>query len=260
MMDDSSPLPILPPLTVLVVDDNDVNRMYMLHLLRKSGHTPLAAADGGQALALVASRAVDCILMDVQLPDMDGLAITRAIRDGQCTPVNPPDVPILALTAFAAQGDRERCLAAGMDDHVAKPVRGRDLLLAMARVITRRAGRPAEAVPPQAVLDLSEFARKGNLEFAAELLTLFVELAEPKGRELAEAIGRGDVVAASGLAHDLAGMAGPLRAEALGQAMRALLAACQTGDLQACRQSHTRAETALAAVLAAARAHPLRNA
>lgn len=259
-MDDSSPLPVLPPLTVLVVDDNDVNRMYLLHLLRKSGHTPLAAADGGQALALAASQAVDCILMDVQLPDMDGLTVTRAIRDGQCLPVNPPDVPILALTAFAMQGDRERCLAAGMDDHVAKPVRGRDLLLAMARVIEGRTCRPAPSAESQAVLDLSEFSRKGSLEFAAELLGLFVELAEPKGRELAEATLRGDVAAASGLAHDLAGMAGPLRAEALGQAMRALMVACQTGDAEACRQSHARAETALAAVLDAARAHPLRNA
>ncbi|EKO39246.1 MAG: response regulator (CheY-like domain and winged-helix DNA-binding domain containing protein) [Solidesulfovibrio magneticus str. Maddingley MBC34] len=259
-MADSSPLPILPPLTVLVVDDNDVNRMYLLHLLRKSGHTPLAAADGGQALALTASQAVDCILMDVQLPDMDGLTVTRAIRDGQCLPANPPDVPILALTAFAMQDDRERCLAAGMDDHVAKPVRGRDLLSAMARVLEGRTGRPAQAAESQAVLDLSEFSRKGSLEFAAELLGLFVELAEPKGRELAEATLRGDVAAASGLAHDLAGMAGPLRAEALGQAMRALMAACQAGDAEACRQSHAQAEAALAAVLDAARAHPLRNA
>jgi len=259
-MDDSSPLPILPPLTVLVVDDNDVNRVYLLHLLRKNGHTPLAAADGGQALALAASRAVDCILMDVQLPDMDGLAVTRAIRDGQCLPANPPDVPILALTAFAMHGDRERCLAAGMNDYVAKPVRGRDLLLAMARVTEGQAGRPGPVAETQAVLDLSEFSRKGSMEFAAELLTLFVELAEPKGQELAEAAQRGDVAAASSLAHDLAGMAGPLRAEALGRAMRTLLAACQTGDVEACRQSHPQAQAALDAVLAAARAHPLRNA
>ncbi len=258
-MDDSSPLPILPPLTVLVVDDNDVNRMYLLHLLRKNGHTPLAAADGGQALALAASQAVDCILMDVQLPDMDGLTVTRAIRDGQCAPANSPNVPILALTAFAMQGDRERCLAAGMNDHVAKPVRGRDLLVALARVVTGRTDRTPDAAETQAALDLSEFSRKGSLEFAAELLGLFVELAEPKGRELAEAVRRGDVAAAAGLAHDLAGMAGPLRAEALGKTMRALLAACQTGDTQACRQSHVQAEAALAAVLTAARAHPLRN-
>ncbi len=258
-MDDSSPLPILPPLTVLVVDDNDVNRVYLLHLLRKNGHTPLAAADGGQALALAASQTVDCILMDVQLPDMDGLAVTRAIRDGQCLPVNPPDVPILALTAFAMQGDRKRCLAAGMDDHVAKPVRGRDLLSAMARVLEGRTGRATQAAA-EAVLDLSEFSRKGSLEFAAELLGLFVELAEPKGQELARAVENGDIADVSRLAHDLAGMAGPLRAEALGQAMRALQAACQTGDVTACRQSHVPAEAALATVLAAARAHPLRNA
>ena len=97
-MDDSNPLPVLPPLTVLVVDDNDVNRIYMLHLLRKNGHTPLAAADGGQALALAASQAVDCILMDIQLPDMDGLTVTRAIRDGQCVPANPPGVASFSQT------------------------------------------------------------------------------------------------------------------------------------------------------------------
>ena len=230
--------------------------MLFRSLLRKNGHTPIPAVDGGQALALAASRTVDCILMDVQLPDMDGLTVTRAIRDGQCAPANPPDVPILALTAFALHGDRERCLAAGMDDHVAKPVRGQDLLLALARVV---AGRKPETAAAPAALDLSEFASKGNREFAAELLALFVELAEPKGLELAEAVRRGDVAAASGLAHDLAGMAGPLRAETMGLAMRALQAACQTGDPEACRQHHARAENALAVVLAAARVHPLRN-
>jgi CheY-like chemotaxis protein/HPt (histidine-containing phosphotransfer) domain-containing protein len=256
-MDVSSPAQGLPPLTVLVVDDNDVNRMYMLHLLRKNGHTPIPAVDGSQALTLAASRTVDCILMDVQLPDMDGLAVTRAIRAGNCAPANPADVPILALTAFAMQGDRERCLAAGMDAHVPKPVRGPDLFAAIAQVLKcTRAKAPAEPTP----LDLSEFTRSGNLEFVGELLALFLELAEPKGQALAEAVRRGDLAAAAGLAHDLAGMAGPIRAEALGQTMRALQEACQTGDAAACRHSHGRAATVLEAVLAAVRLHPYRNA
>ena len=252
-MDVSSPAQDLPSLTVLVVDDNDVNRIYMLHLLRKNGHIPIPAVDGRQALEVAASQTVDCILMDIQLPYMDGLTVTRAIREGQCSPANSPQVPILALTAFAMPGDRERCLAAGMNAHVPKPVRGQDLLAAIAHVLPhiRRADAPGKAL-----LDLSEFSRKGRQEFAAELLTLFLELAEPKGQALAEAIARGDTNAALGLAHDLAGMAGPIKAERLGVAMRTLQEACRLGDAAACRASHAQAKLGLAAVLAAVRAHP----
>ncbi|KHK03309.1 response regulator [Desulfovibrio sp. TomC] len=252
-MDVSSPAQDLPSLTVLVVDDNDVNRIYMLHLLRKNGHTPIPAVDGRQALEVAASQPVDCILMDIQLPDMDGLTVTRAIREGRCSPANSPQVPILALTAFAMPGDRERCLAAGMNAHVPKPVRGQDLFAAISQILPPP--RPVAALEP-ALLDLSEFSRKGRQEFAAELLALFLELAEPKGLALAEAISRGDANAALGLAHDLAGMAGPIRAERLGLAMRALQEACRRGDVAACRQGHIQAKLELAAVLAVVRAHP----
>ena len=118
----SGPVQVLPSLTVLVVDDNDVNQLYLQHLLRKNGHTPIPAVDGCQALAVVATHPVDCILMDIQLPDMDGMAVTKAIREGAGGAVNPPAVPILALTAYAMPSDRQRCLAAGMNAHIAKPV------------------------------------------------------------------------------------------------------------------------------------------
>ncbi|MHC1788071.1 response regulator [Solidesulfovibrio sp.] len=252
-MNASAPAQDLPSLTVLVVDDNDVNRLYMLHLLKKNGHIPIPAADGRQALEMARSHPVDIILMDVQLPDMDGLTVTRAIRDGQCAGANTAQVPILALTAFAMHDDRERCLAAGMDDHVSKPVRGADLFAAMARVLGRDRSPEAATRP---VLDLSEFTRKGRQEFAAELLALFLELAEPKGLALAAALDRNDLTAAAGLAHDLVGMAGPIRAEALGQTMRSLQERCQSGDLAASRERHAQAARELADVLAAVRAHP----
>ena len=242
---------VLPSLTVLVVDDNEVNQLYMQHLLRKNGHTPIPAVDGRQALDAVAAQPVDCILMDIQLPDMDGMAVTKAIRAGAGGATNPPHVPILALTAYAMPGDRQRCLAAGMDAHVAKPVRGPDLFAAIAQAL----GQPRSDAPA-AVLDLSEFSQTGRQEFAAELLTLFLELAAPKGRALADAAARGDFAAAAGLAHDLAGMAGPLRAEGLGQAMRLLQEACRLGDADHCRQLAAQAGQALAAVTEAARAHP----
>lgn len=252
-MDASGPAQALPPLTVLVVDDNDVNRLYMQHLLRKNGHTPIPAVDGRQALEAVATHPVDCILMDVQLPDMDGMAVTKTIRDGCCGPVNPPEVPILALTAFAMPCDRARCLAAGMDAHVSKPVRGPDLFAAIAGVLGRTRSDVGEG---ESLLDLSEFAHKGRQEFARELLTLFLPLAESKGRALAEAVAQGDLAVAMGLAHDLAGMSGPIRAHKLGRSMRGLQEACQAGDPDACRQRHAQAGQTLDAVLRAVRGHP----
>lgn len=252
-MDASGSAQALPSLTVLVVDDNDVNRLFMQHLLRKNGHTAISAANGREALNAVAAHPVDCILMDIQLPDMDGVAVTRAIRQGTCGSANPPEVPILALTACVMPSDRQRCLEAGMNAHVAKPVRGPDLFAAIAQVLGCAQPNLGAHAP---ALDLSEFSQKGRQLFAVELLTLFLELAEPKGRDLADAVARGDLAAARGLAHDLAGMSGPIRAEGLGRAMRQLQEACREGDVAACRESHALAGQALATVLRAVRAHP----
>jgi len=133
-------------------------------------------------------------------------------------------------------------------------VRGPDLFAAIAQVLGY--ARPNAGGGHAAALDLSEFSQKGRQQFAAELLSLFLELAEPKGRDLADAVARGDLAAAKDLAHDLAGMSGPIRAEGLGNAMRRLQDACRAGDLAACRESHLLAGQALDAVLRAVRAHP----
>ncbi len=249
----------LPPLTVLVVDDNDVNRLYLLHLLRKKGHTTVAARDGREAMDTVRTQALDCILMDVQLPDMDGLSVTRAIRSGACAGVNPNGIPILALTAFAMPGDRERCLASGMDEYVSKPVRGEDLFAAMARAVAKKDRQDAPGsreASADAAFDVSGFVAANRREFAIEMLTLFLSLAEPKRGDLARALDRGDMALAATLAHDLAGMAGPLRAERLHQAMKALQEACLAGDLPACRIHHNLASRELGQVLSAVRRHP----
>lgn len=245
----------LSSLSVLVVDDNDVNRLYMLHLLRKFGHKPATASTGQEALDVISREPFDVILMDVQLPDMDGLAVTRLIRAGQCGPANASDIPVLALTAFAQSEDRERCLEAGMDDHLAKPVRVPELLAAVTRAVARKRGDDGRSHEPTG-FDLSAFTRESRREFATEMLALFLELAEPKGKNLGEAIRRGDFEAALALAHDLAGMAGPLRAKRLHETMKALQEACMTGNLSACRAYHAMADQELSQVLCAVRAHP----
>jgi PAS domain S-box-containing protein len=108
-------------LCVLVAEDNAVNRRLLVTMLEKHGHSVAVAHDGREALDRFAERRFDLILMDVQMPEMDGLVATVAIRQQESP--SGRHVPIVALTAHAMTGDRERCLAAGMDDYLPKPIR-----------------------------------------------------------------------------------------------------------------------------------------
>ena len=111
----------LPPLRILVAEDNLVNRMTAVRMLEKLGLEALEAEDGEQVLKVLAEEKPDLILMDIQMPKMDGMEATRVIRRGGF-PGTPSDIPIVALTAHAMAGDREKFLEAGMDDYLAKPV------------------------------------------------------------------------------------------------------------------------------------------
>jgi CheY-like chemotaxis protein len=116
---------------ILLVEDNTVNQRVALHALEKAGHIVVLAATGLEALqaltnAKQARQAFNVVLMDVQMPGMDGFEATAAIREKEKT--TNRRLPIIAMTAHAMQGDRERCLAAGMDDYISKPIRARELL------------------------------------------------------------------------------------------------------------------------------------
>ena len=114
-----------PGLSVLVCEDNLVNQAVISGLVERLGHRAQVAADGHQALAYLSERRYDLVLMDVQMPGLDGVETTRVIRAGRG--VLDPEVPILALTAHALGDDRKRCLEAGMTDFLAKPVTGADI-------------------------------------------------------------------------------------------------------------------------------------
>ncbi|SDM71316.1 Signal transduction histidine kinase [Geoalkalibacter ferrihydriticus] len=109
------------PLRILLAEDNPVNRTLMVRVLAKRGHTVNCAVNGEEALRALAEKTFDLVVMDVQMPVMDGLAATRAIREDRSGAFDP-HIPILALTAHAMSGDRESILAAGLDGYVAKPV------------------------------------------------------------------------------------------------------------------------------------------
>ncbi len=119
-------------LRILLAEDNLVNQRLAAELLKKHGHEVTVASDGRQALSLARQETFDVILMDVQMPEVSGFEATAAIREAE-SPAGK-HTPIIAMTAHALQGDREHCLARGMDGYVAKPIRARDLFLEIDRV------------------------------------------------------------------------------------------------------------------------------
>jgi PAS domain S-box-containing protein len=144
------------PLRILLAEDNDINQKVALRLLERLGYGADVAGDGRQALARLEQAAYDVILMDVQMPEMDGLEASRAI----CTRWARSERPrIIAITAEAMQGDREKCLAAGMDDYIVKPVTLDRLAAALAKC---RPLTPAAATPEAATAQTAEKQRSAG--------------------------------------------------------------------------------------------------
>jgi signal transduction histidine kinase/DNA-binding response OmpR family regulator len=134
---------------ILVAEDNAVNRLLVTALLTKRGYTVITAVNGREALAAVTRDAFDLVLMDVQMPEMDGLEATAAIRKLEAA--TGAHVPIIALTAHAMKGDREICLAAGMDEYLSKPIDA-EQLFALVEAMTGAPGAAASPIiiPPPA--------------------------------------------------------------------------------------------------------------
>ena len=116
-------------LRILLAEDEAINRIVVLHMLRQLGYEADAVNNGIEALQALERDTYDVILMDIQMPDMDGFEVTRRIRGARREQPH-----IIALTAHALAGDRERCLAAGMNDYLSKPVRLLDLQFALANI------------------------------------------------------------------------------------------------------------------------------
>ena len=129
---------------ILLVEDNAVNRTIATRLLEKHGHQVIAVENGALAVEATASERFDIVLMDVQMPVMDGLTATTQIRTREHG--TGDHVPIIAVTAHALDQDRRRCLGAGMDDYLPKPIRSSDLFAAISRFAPPRCQPPAVAM------------------------------------------------------------------------------------------------------------------
>ncbi len=229
---DDTPPNLIAPLRILLAEDNESNQAFLIYFLQGTGHLPALARDGREVLARLAHDRFDLILMDIQMPGLDGLEATRRIRAG-LVPGTPPDIPIIALTAYAMLGDRERFLAAGMDGYVAKPVDLAELTAEMARVLRARtappAASPADVPAGGPAVDLpsllSECAHSRAL--VAQLITAFIDEARERLAELDQA--GDDQAQLIRIAHSLANSAGALRARPLLAAARRLEQAATSG-------------------------------
>jgi CheY-like chemotaxis protein len=133
--DQSTTEPTLPPLKILLAEDNLINQKVAVALLTRLGHSVSVAQDGLEALQAVEAENFDAILMDVQMPNMDGLEATRAIRN---LPGGKGRLPIIAMTAGSSDDDAERSLAAGMDGHVGKPFDTRKIFALLEQCLKNR--------------------------------------------------------------------------------------------------------------------------
>jgi two-component system sensor histidine kinase/response regulator len=247
-----------PGWRILLAEDNEVNQQLGRKILTKRGHSVAIAENGNEALALLAAQPFDGILMDVQMPELDGLAATAAIRAQEQS--TGKHIPIIALTAHAMKGDRERCLAAGMDAYVAKPLRPAELFEVMTSVLgeprqTAEGAKTAEvlnAAKPLTPPDYDPLVALDRAEGDLELLQLMVETFEKQSAQLlndiAAAIDRADGLALERAAHKLKGSVGNFGAESARQAAHELEERGRRGEFMAAGQHRITMESQVKAL------------
>ncbi len=226
-------------LRVLLAEDNQVNRLFLRHFLLEAGCEVQCAGSGGEVLDLLVGATFDLVLMDIQMPEMDGMEATRRIREGAAGEA-VRSLPVVALTAYSMKGDRERFLSAGLDDYVSKPVDVGELFMVMRRVLERPGGASRVASGRQGPpMDMAYYDDRGKTAFAREICRMFLDESPSVVASLDQAVEKGDWSAAGEAAHTLLGMAVPLRARSLTEGARRLQMACLGGDaagsMEACQ-------------------------
>jgi CheY-like chemotaxis protein len=214
-------------LRILLAEDNPVNQTIAVHLLKRKGHSVQVAGNGREAVVLARRKTFDVILMDVQMPEMDGLEATAAIRLEEKD--RGARVPIVAMTAHALKGDREKCLAAGMDHYVTKPVQETELLQAIERA-TAGTARAKTATPSDAAI-LTRFG--GDRKLIRSLRAVFAAESPKQMAAIEKAVRIRDADSLRLAAHALRGSAGNFTTAGAYEKAAALEAMARQGDLAA---------------------------
>lgn len=264
-----------PSVRILLAEDNVLNQRLALRQLRHMGFSADVAANGREVLEAVERRPYDVLLLDCQMPEMDGYEAARAIRKqevlvaGQSGTLRPP-LRIIAMTANAMEGDRDRCLASGMDDYITKPVLMSDLAAALERArIYLAAEEPQPPSPPpssphalpaddEPTLDattlrsLRQLNAPGETDTVREMIDLFLQTATTLRDQIVAAAQAQDLAALRSAAHGLKGNAGGLGAKRLARLCASMEKGAREGNadaafqwLEAVQDEFTRVETAL---------------
>ncbi len=231
-------------LQVLVAEDSVVNQTLAVRLLERRGHTATVASTGAQALAALEAQRFDVVLMDVQMPEMDGLEAAAHIRAQEQT--TGGHIPIIAMTAHVMQGDRERCLEAGMDDYMAKPIQAEALFETIKRLLpdvmpTESEPPPEAQAPVTDLFDKAATLRRvdGDRDLLQELVALFSEACTELLEEMHHAIQKQDAVRLRHAAHTLKGEASNFGAAATVEAALRLEMMGRDEDLSGADAAHT---------------------
>ena len=248
---------------ILLAEDNEINQILATEILKVAGYRCEVVCNGQEAVAALLKKPFDLVLMDCQMPEMDGLEATRQIRRKEREAVVLSKwggrIPIIALTANAIGGERERCLEAGMDEYLSKPIVPEEMIRTIESALSSQAApgpstpavavdpappfaSPADGPPP---FDLDELLQRcmGNRDFMAKMLDKFAPAVGDGLERAEESVSQGDLDTAAKVAHMLKGMGANLSAQGVRQAAVELEHACRAG----CRDGATKALSQLRA-------------
>ncbi len=227
------------PLRVLLAEDNPVNQKLAVRLLEREGHSVIVAGSGLEAVAALAAGEFDVVLMDVQMPRMGGLEATGRIRERENQ--TGRRIPIIALTANAMKGDREECIAAGMDGYISKPVQPSALFAAIDALVRPGVSPRSSAIPPspgaRSTSPLDRDALLANLggdrDLLAEIAGLFLKSYPNLVLEMRGAVTRNDATALASAAHALKGSVALFGVSSATDAAQRLETSARSGNLSA---------------------------
>jgi len=225
---------------ILLAEDNMVNQRLALKQLKKLGYSADAVADGSEVLRALEQFRYDIIIMDCQMPEMDGYEVTRSIREKEKDPLQPLGFSpyIIALTANVLHGDREKCLAAGMNDYLTKPVHLSDLdgvlqrALLKVHPVPRATPDPGEGVLDQAVIaGLRELREPNQADPLKELIELFLRDGRSRLQKIEQGIRENDAAGVAAAAHTFKGSSSNLGAGRLAALCKSLEKHAKTAEL-----------------------------
>jgi len=249
--------PTSHPLNILLSEDNAVNQKLAIRLLERAGHHVTLAKTGKEAVSAWENSGetdFDLLLMDIQMPEMDGMEATAEIRSREKK--SGKHVPILAMTAHAMRGDRERCLANGMDGYISKPIHPVDLFAEMERCLGLQKGNSPMMEKSQETSELIDRVSllervEGDHELLNEMIQIFKEEAPALLNAMREALQSGDTVVLERSAHSLKGAVGNLSSKTTANAALKLEQDAKNSDMESAKLSLAEVERVMKLLLPA---------